>query len=106
MRRYPLIPPRGCFLVIHRRNIALPRILRYADEAGLILVEWTLCLGHSGGSAGVFGRNIIADWKQSFSWFKIVGADLRRADLIGSNLGRSYELTISMDEAKTRGAYS
>jgi hypothetical protein len=40
----------------------LPRILRYVEEAGL-RYWWTLCLKHSGASARVFGRYIIAGWK-------------------------------------------
>ncbi|MGA9169475.1 MAG: DNA modification methylase, partial [Nitrososphaeraceae archaeon] len=52
----------GGSLLTYCGHIALPRILRYVEEAGL-RYWWTLCLKHSGASARVFGRYIIADWK-------------------------------------------
>jgi DNA methylase/ParB-like nuclease domain len=52
----------GGSLLTYCGHIALPRILRYAEEAGLGY-WWTLCLKHSGASARVFGRYMIADWK-------------------------------------------
>jgi DNA methylase/ParB-like nuclease domain len=52
----------GGSLIAYCGHIALPKILRYAEESGLNY-WWILCLKHSGASARVYGRYMIADWK-------------------------------------------
>jgi DNA modification methylase len=49
-------------LIAYCGHIALPKIPRYVEESGL-KYWWILCLKHSGASARVYGRYIIADWK-------------------------------------------
>jgi 23S rRNA G2445 N2-methylase RlmL len=44
----------GGSLLTYCAHVALPRILRYAEEAGL-RYWWTLCLKHSGAFARVYG---------------------------------------------------
>jgi len=51
-------------LIAYCGHLALPKILRYAEESGL-KYWWILCLKHSGVSARVYGRYMIADWKPS-----------------------------------------
>jgi hypothetical protein len=56
------LPDDGESLIAYCGHTALPKILGYAKESGL-KYWWIISLKHSGVSARVYGRYMIADWK-------------------------------------------